>query len=176
MNRDRQSKASSFFGGRGKFHSKDCYNIGPYQSIKDYVIACYDKEIYYYTHAAESDIKQDLFENTSLPDFVQTLQATRQLLLDDDSNFQPEEPFVLNHEFAGAYPLSELLSVEGVDIIECVDAPSMKENSKWCDRILDHVKDSVSKRGWNEEVIKLLLEGNNEVLQRARCEIFPEDL
>ncbi|KAL7276148.1 hypothetical protein RUND412_000881 [Rhizina undulata] len=138
-----------------------------------------------------------IFEKTSLSNFVQTLKETRQSLLDNDSNFLPAEPFVLNHgdfhgrnilmngtnvaavidwEFAGAYPLSELLGDEGVDIVECVDAPSMKENSKWCDRILDLVKEAVSNRGWNEKDIKLLFEGKNEVLQRARCEMFPEDL
>ena len=35
--------------GQGKFHSNDCYHIGPYKGTKEYVLACYDNEIYYYT-------------------------------------------------------------------------------------------------------------------------------
>lgn len=41
-----------------KFHSPDCYDIGPYHSTHAYVLGCYDKEIYYYTHAPDSDIDE----------------------------------------------------------------------------------------------------------------------
>lgn len=46
------------FKGRDKFHSPDCYDIGPYHSTHAYVLGCYDKEIYYYTHAPDSDIDE----------------------------------------------------------------------------------------------------------------------
>ncbi|KAG2750471.1 hypothetical protein P692DRAFT_20729471, partial [Suillus brevipes Sb2] len=40
---------SKLIKGRGKFHSNKCYPIGPYKTTKGYILACYDKEIYYYT-------------------------------------------------------------------------------------------------------------------------------
>lgn len=112
----------------------------------------------------------------------------------DDSTFQPEEPFVLVHgdfhgrniivkgtdiaavvdwEFAGAYPMSELLGDEGLELVECRDTPRMKENSKWSARILRHVKAMVIGHGWPEQEQKLLLEGQNKALQLARCQMIP---
>ena len=38
---------------------------------KEYVLACYEKEIYYHNHATTSDIDSDLFRHTSLDEFVQ---------------------------------------------------------------------------------------------------------
>lgn len=114
----------------------------------------------------------------------------------DASIFPPEEPFVLVHgdfhgrniivkgtdiaavidwEFAGAYPMSELLGDEGIDLVECYDTPEMMENSKWCARILRHVKAMVIGQGWPEQDQKLLLEGQNEALQWARCQMMPRD-
>jgi hypothetical protein len=58
-------------------------------------MACYDKEIYYYTHAPSSDINFNLFQHTSLKDFVQQLQNQRQEL---ETGFVAEaKPFVLVH-------------------------------------------------------------------------------
>lgn len=159
-------------------------------------MACYDKEIYYYTHAPKSAINNDLFEHTPLLDFVQSLRETKNLLLNSDSAFPTTEPFVLVHgdfhgrnilvkgteiaavvdwEFAGAYPLSELLGDDGIEFVECDDTPRMKENSKWCARILCHVKQMVQDLGWSKRDEKLLLEGRNEALQWARCEMIPRD-
>ena len=81
--------------GQGKFHSNDCYHIGPYKSTKEYVLACYDKEIYYYTHASPSDIDSNLFEDTPLELFVQQLRDERS---SPEVNYNPvDKPFVLVH-------------------------------------------------------------------------------
>ena len=135
---------------QGKFHSNKCYNIGPYKSTKEYVLACYDKEIYYYTHVSTSDINSDLFQDTPLELFVQQLRDKRNSL---EVNYTPvDEPFVLVHgdlngqnimmqgtnvvavldwEFSGAYPLSELVGSVGVDVLEIIDEESEEENFKW---------------------------------------------
>lgn len=44
-------EAAKIFNGREKFHSPECYNIGPYINSKQYVLSCYDREIHYYIHA-----------------------------------------------------------------------------------------------------------------------------
>jgi Phosphotransferase enzyme family len=82
------------FKGRGKFHKNECYPISPYKTTKDYILACYDKEIYYYTHASKDDIDADLFEDTSITDFVEQLNRKRAALAATDIT---DEPFVLIH-------------------------------------------------------------------------------
>lgn len=175
-----------------EFHSNDYYNIGPYNSTKEYVISCYDREIYYYTHASESVIDLELFSDIPLPVFVETLRKTRQSLIDDDSAFDPEEPFVFSHgdfhgqnilvsgttvtaiidwEFAGAFPLSELFGDEGVDVV-CFQ--NERENSRWCARIEGYIGSRVQERGWSMKRIQWLLKNRNEELQAARYEMFPK--
>ena len=110
-----------------KFHSSDCYDIGPYYSTQSYVLACYDKEIYYYTYALESDIDEIFFDSVSRDVFIKSLQETRDRLASSPATFLPEQPYTLVHndlnrrnvmmrdkkiaavldwEFAGSYPLS----------------------------------------------------------------------
>lgn len=67
------------FRGRHKFHCKDCYDIGPYSSMRAYILACYDKEIYYYTHAPEEDVAE-FFEDTTKNAFIASLNFTRNVL------------------------------------------------------------------------------------------------
>lgn len=72
--------ASMLFKGRGKFHGPEHHPIGPYASTKGYILACYQKEVCYYTGAPEDDVGQDLFTNVSVPDFVAQLQKKRDAL------------------------------------------------------------------------------------------------
>ncbi|KAG1719787.1 hypothetical protein EDB19DRAFT_1836435 [Suillus lakei] len=58
-------RGKKLFKGWGKFLSNRCYLIGPYKTIEEYILACYDKEMYYYTHAPASNIDSDLFEHMS---------------------------------------------------------------------------------------------------------------
>ena len=154
---------------------EECYNIGPYKSTKEYILACYNKEIYYYTHAPTSDIDFDFFEDTSLQDFIHQLQAKREQLA---TNFvAADEPFVLVHgnfngrnimmqgskvravldwEFSGAYPLSELVEGVGFDVLKVTDDDSAEENSKWSRRIMVMVGETAKQRGWTEQTIELM--------------------
>ena len=115
-------------------------------STKDYVLTCYDKEIYYYTHAPTSDIDFDLFVDTSLQNFIHQLRAKREQLV--TIFVAADEPFVLVHnfngqnimmqgskvravldwEFSGVYPLSELIRAQfggiGIDVLEVIDEDS----------------------------------------------------
>lgn len=156
------------------------------------MIACYDREIYYYTNVSESEIDLELFSDIPLPVFLETLRTKRQSIIDDDSLFDLEEPFVFCHgdlhgqnilvsgtnitaiidfEFAGAFPLSELLGDAGVDVVGCQNE---RENSKWCARILGHVRRGVHRKGWPMKNIQWLLENRNEVVQAAKYEMYPK--
>ena len=182
------------FKGRNKFHNPSCYDIGPYRTTKEYVLACYDKEIYYYSHAPEEDIEDGFFEEVSVDAFVKTLQATRKSIADDDTAFVPDEPFVLVHgdlhgrnimmkdghikavldwEFAGSYPLSELLGGTGVDVLEMETEEDVDENEKWSDVILEQVGEIARSKDWDERRLALLLGSGNYELQKARVEMVP---
>lgn len=186
-------EGSKFFKGRSKFHSNRCYPIGPYKTTKEYVLACYDKEIYYYTHAPASDIDSNLFETTSLEDFVQQLRDKRRQL--ETSFVTEDEPFVLVHgdfhgrniimhgtqvqavldwEFAGAYPLSELLEGIGFDVVEIEDEESETENILWGREIVRWVAETARQRGWDTKELALLLGRGDPVLAEARTEMFPD--
>ncbi|PGH14802.1 hypothetical protein AJ79_02818 [Helicocarpus griseus UAMH5409] len=71
-------EAGKIFNGRAKFHSQNCYDIGPYANSRDYIRACYDREIYYYTNADKDDIIQEAFEKVTVPDFVSLLKVERE--------------------------------------------------------------------------------------------------
>lgn len=178
--------------GQSKFHSNNCYDIGPYKSTKEYVLACYDKEIYYYAHASASDIDSDLFEDMSPERFVAQLKDKRRFL---EANYNPvDEPFVLVHgdfnggnvlmhgtdvvavldwEFSGAYPLSELVGGVGVDVLEVIDGESEKENSVWSARILRMVASTARKRHWPENEVGMLVGSGDPIVGYARTEMFP---
>jgi len=186
-------EGSKLYKGRGRFHSDECYPIGPYKTTKAYVLAYYDKEIYYYTHAPASDIDTALFQHTSLEYFVQELRDKRQHL--ETSYFAEDEPFVLVHgdfhgrnimmqgsrvqavldwEFSGAFLLSELLGGGiGVDVLEVDDDESEKENAIWSRKIMHMVGETARNRGWDEKEIALLVGDGNPVLAYARTEMFP---
>lgn len=178
-----------------KFHSPDCYDIGPYHSTHAYVLAYYDKEIYYYIHAPESDFDEGYFDVVSKDVFVKSLQETRDRLALSPSTFLPEQPYTLVHndingrnimmrdkkivavldwEFAGSYPLSEMLEGRGVDMLEMVDDETAEENSAWSLRVDRLVAEVARARGWDEERVKLLVGSGNEELGLARMEMVPD--
>lgn len=158
------------------------------------MLACYDKEICYYLNASEEDIDQDFFEDIPKEDFIKSLQDTRQSIAEDDIAFQPEETFVLVHgdlhgrnimmkdghieaildwEFAGSYPLSELLGGMGVDVLEVEDDEGEVENNSWSDVIVKLAGEIAKSRGWDDRRLGLLVGDGNFELQKARVEMFP---
>lgn len=158
------------------------------------MLACYDKEIYYYLNGSEEDIDQDFFEDVPKEDFIKSLQDTRQSIAEDDTAFQPEEPFVLVHgdlhgrnimmkdghieaildwEFAGSYPLSELLGGMGVDVLEAEDDEGEVENNSWSEVIVKLAGEIAKSRDWDDRRLGLLVGDGNLELQKARVEMFP---
>lgn len=158
------------------------------------MLACYDKEIYYYLNASAEDIDQGFFEDVSKEDFIKTLQDTRQSIAEDNTAFLPEEPLVLVHgdlhgrnimmkdgrieaildwEFAGSYPLSELLGGMGVDLLEVEDDAGEEENNNWSEVIVKLAGDIAKSRGWDDRRLGLLVGDGNLELQNARVEMFP---
>ncbi|KAI1738446.1 kinase-like domain-containing protein [Xylaria scruposa] len=181
------------FKGRGKFHRNECYPTGPYKSTKEYILSCYDREIYYYTHAPGKDIDEDLFVDVSVRDFVEELREKRKALSETDI---VDEPFVLAHgdfhgrnilargdqitavldwDFAGSYPLSETLSYNGdVNVVEMESEELYNENLTWGGKIRVFVQDEVVRRSWDQSRIDLLMGDGSSELGVARMEMFPE--
>jgi hypothetical protein len=184
-------EGSKLFKGRGKFHKNECYHIGPYMSTRDYILACYDKEIYYYAHAPKESIDADLFEDASIAEFVEQLREKRMTLAATD---MADEPFSLIHgdfhgrnimmegdqivalidwEFAGSYPWSEMFSGGGIDVVDVNSEQLDEENTVWDEKILGYIRQLVMEREWEQKDIDLLLGDGNPELGRARSEMFP---
>lgn len=189
-------EGSKLFKGRDKFHRSSCYDIGPYPSTHAYVLACYAKEIYYYAHAPDEDVDMEWFEKTSRPAFVKELQSTFDTIAASPTMFV-DEPFVLVHgdlngrnilmheghvravidwEFAGSYPLSELLDGTGINVLEIESEEAYDENRKWADRMIEMVAEVARARGWDEEKVELLIGYGIIDLGLARQEMVPRDL
>lgn len=80
---------------------------------------------------------------------------------------------MLNWEFAGIYPLSEVLAGTGIDVVEMEDDETIDEAWEWSDRIVALVEGRARARGWDEEKVKLLVGHGNAELQAARLEMLP---
>ncbi|KAI1189523.1 hypothetical protein F5B17DRAFT_390872 [Nemania serpens] len=201
-------EGAKIFKGRHKLHKPECYPIGPYHSTKEYILACYDREIYYYSHAPAANIDASLFETTSVHSFIDQLREKRQALAAEN---MVDEPFVLVHgdfhgrnilvrgcrivavldwEFAGSYPLSEVLSGGGVDVVELDSEELDEENTVWGRKIRRYIQQEVRSRAWSRKIrqyicrgvksrawsrdeIDLLLGDGNRELSKARMEMFP---
>ena len=177
-----------------KFHSLECYDIGPYPSTHSYVLACYDKDIFYYSHASTEDLGEDVFDYEGQKSkYIAWLQGTRDALSSDPSPFLPQEPFALVHgdfcgrnmmihdghiraiidwEFAGSYPLSELLGGSSVELSELEDT-NLEEYNEWGERIRDLIVDKAREGGWEDAKISWLVGEGNWDLQLARREMVP---
>ena len=179
------------FKGRNKFHDGTCYSIGPYKSTKEYILAYYDKEIYYYSHASKDDIDMDLFEETPINVFLDELKKKREHLAAADI---PDEPFTLVHgdfhgrnimmkgdkivaildwEFAGSYPLSETLTGGGVDVLEADTEELEEENDDWSNKIRSYILDEAERRAWSKDKIASLMGDGNLEVAKVRVEMFP---
>ncbi|KAL7815198.1 hypothetical protein V8C26DRAFT_402695 [Trichoderma gracile] len=179
------------FKGRHKFHSNQYHPIGPYKTTKEYILACYEREIAYYSHADDKDIEQNLFGVASVSNFIKQLQQKRTALATIDIK---DEPFTLVHgdfhgrniltkgdqilgildwEFAGSYPISETPSGGGIDVVEAESEELDDENTLWDRKIRDFVREEVIARHWEGGGIDLLLGNGNLELARARVETFP---
>lgn len=79
---------------------------------------------------------------------------------------------VIDWEFAGAYPLSELLGGMGVDVME-PDEHNFEESVLWSRTIVRMVGETARKRDWDAKELALLLGDGDRVLSFARMEMFP---
>ncbi|KAI0107734.1 kinase-like domain-containing protein [Nemania sp. FL0031] len=178
------------FKGRGKFHRNECYHIGPYKSTKEYILSCYDREIYYYTHA-ENDIDPDHFLDVTREKFIEDLKKKRTEL---ESVTIADEPFVLVHgdfhgrnilakgdqiaaiidwDFAGSYPLSETLTSGSFQVLDLTSEEEYEEVIKWQNEIDGHIREEVAKRAWPQSRIDLLFGPADDELAVARMEMIP---
>lgn len=185
-----------------KYHTSDCYDIWPYSNCKDDVLACYDRELYYYTHANPEDYEDFFDDDASVSDFVDELKRRRSQFLGPewDEIFRgiDSEPRVLVHEdfhagnmlvrngklvalldweFSGVYPLSELLGMAqivqiSVPFEDRTDETDQEEN-KWDERYRCVVREIVEQRGWAKEDIETLRNAGHDVLRTARTIMFP---
>ncbi|KAK3686515.1 hypothetical protein LTR37_019762 [Vermiconidia calcicola] len=187
-------EGAKLFKGRDAYHDPVYYDIGPYDSIKHYILAYLDKEIYYYSHADDTVLDQDLFEEIKPAEFVRTLKEKRASVEAELDASPRTEPFVLCHndlqgrnilmrgteiaavidwEFAGSYPLSELNS-DGMEVLEMVDDETEEECMRWSSKISELVEQVTRERGWAEDDIELLTSSGDRTLQSVRVEMMPE--
>lgn len=183
-----------------EIHSPASYDIGPYTNSKDYILACYDREIYFYTHADPEDI-EEFFEDSTVDDFIDILKRRRQELEDgglDTFRQIDSEPLVLVHEdfhagnmlvrdgkvvgvldweFSGVYPLSQLLLPAQILQISMPlsdrDDQTELEEDHWDERFRRTVGEIVRERGWTEKDVQALLSGGRVELRVARNIMFP---
>lgn len=81
---------------------------------------------------------------------------------------------ILDWEFAGAYPLSQLMDT-GVDVLEMKNDEDEDEDFLWSHRISDLVVERAKERSWEDGKIKTLVGEGREELNVARMEMFPCD-
>lgn len=81
---------------------------------------------------------------------------------------------IIDWEFAGSYPLSELLGGMGVELFELEDE-NLVEYGRWSDRIVEAVVEKARRRGWEEDQLAVLVGKGNRELQLARREMVPMD-
>lgn len=186
-------EGSKISKGRGKFHAMENYNIGPYRSSREYAHSYLEKEIHYFSTAASLDTDYN-FEGAPLATFLADLKSQRTAL--SEHEFRTSEPFVLYHadfhgknilvrgtdivgiidwDFAGAYPLSEVFNRGLVKVVEYVDDESLRENLIWGRKILDLVGGKVREKGWGDEEVELLIgkDGKDQMISRFVTEQFP---
>ena len=79
---------------------------------------------------------------------------------------------VIDWEFAGTYPLGELLEGGSVSLIELESDEDFTENHKWGQKIRDYVEEKAEARNWSEKDVDNLFKANR-ALQNARIEMHP---
>lgn len=189
---------------QASYHSPQYYDIGPYSSSKAYILACFDREIYYYSHAPASELEgfEDVFTDISISAFIERLQHERNTLATQDSSVFEQidaEPHVLVHEdfhagnmlvheghlagivdweFSGTYPLSELV---GFTAILQISGPAderdditEQEEDRWHARYLKELEHVVKERGWKDKDVSTLMSDGHHLLHKARSIMFPE--
>lgn len=191
------------FKGRDRFHRRECYDIGPYSSTEQYVLAQYDKEIYYHLHADATMFDGDFFGHISPGEYAGVLRSKREeARLQLEKQPLTREPFVLCHgdlqgrnilmrgteiaaiidwEFAGSYPLSEL-NQQDVEVVEWDGEDDEDVATRetqilfWGKRIQPELQPRIAReRGWREEEIEMLMSRGREVVGCARVEMVPDD-
>lgn len=127
-----------------------------------------------------------------------SLRHEQQALLNDECTFQniDLEPLVVVHEdlhagnilirdghvvgildweFSGIYPLSELLGE--IDILQISlpsrDDLSEEEEMKWHERYREDVEDVARQRGWSDQDVSTMMSDGHRVLRIARSIMFP---
>lgn len=83
---------------------------------------------------------------------------------------------VVDWEFSGAYPLSELL---GPIAILQISGPNRdedwaeEEEMKWHERYRQDVERVIQQRGWKDRDIAAVMGNGHQILQKARSIMFP---
>lgn len=87
---------------------------------------------------------------------------------------------VIDWEFAGTYPLSQVLGpIEIISLAEKhyridYDAAD-KETDKWNQQLLRDIESMARQRDWAEKNVKVLMGDNHDILANALFEMFPRD-
>lgn len=86
---------------------------------------------------------------------------------------------VVDWEFSGTYPLSELVGAIAILQISGLpnerDGMTEQEEDRWHARYLEELQLLIKERGWKDEDVTALMGGGHRMLQKARSIMFPEE-
>ncbi|KAL6716090.1 hypothetical protein ACLMJK_005656 [Lecanora helva] len=182
-----------FCQGRDKFHASNFYDIGPYYWTDSYIIAYYDKEIFYYSHAPEKHMYDDLFKDAyHKREFILTLERERKRIEDNFQRFDTDPVFAFTHGelscrniliqngkiraitgwgWAGCYPLCEVLRGEGFKSLGLGDDAAEKEG--WGQHFENLLRKEMKARGWEEDLVAEFMAPRDPDLAMVRQEMVP---
>ncbi|KAM5435501.1 hypothetical protein McanMca71_006961 [Microsporum canis] len=161
-------------------------------------------DIHYYAHGG-NDIEKAFFTRTPLPQWIEHLKSERQAIAAGEKadvyRLIDEEPICICHgdfstsnilvregnvvgvidwEFAGTYPLSEVLGP--MDIISLAEKhyhagrdAAEEESEKWNKKVLVDIEAVARQRSWSEKDVKVLMRGSHGIFAKAQFEMFPRD-
>ncbi|KAI1179291.1 hypothetical protein F4777DRAFT_535136 [Nemania sp. FL0916] len=156
--------------------SSECYNVGPYTSIKEYFMSNCDRQIDHYTHILEGDSPMDRgYDENGIATLLAGQRAKRDAVA---AAAVFAEPFVLMHGdihgrniladgdkikaiigwgFAGTYPLSDTFARGMAGVVDVESDEDVEEEWEWAVKIRGYIRDELRKRQWDSNLIDLLL-------------------
>lgn len=86
---------------------------------------------------------------------------------------------VVDWEFSGTYPLSELVGPIAILQISGLaderDDMTEQEEDRWHARYLEELERIIKEREWKDEDVSTLMGGGHRMLHKARSIMFPEE-
>lgn len=172
--------------GRNDFYHDECYDIGPYHSCREWLLAYFDKEIYYYSNSTEKhwDGKTGMYDRNCVNQYVKLLKKDRRQLKKTPLREQhislvhmdlhggnilvknDEVVAVLDWDMAGFYPQSEMFNHFVLDP-RGSDPAIKRENTSYMNMVKTILRKRLFKEGWVTEKMDELMERSSDEIWEA---------